>query len=126
MTYGRPMRLEDEKASALTPTLQDASDTHSSRLRFFEEYYQLHLILGDILSSFYTSKESKKSRIGPAAEVLDQLMRFEKKLTEWYNGLTPYLKTPLLPGPARSEEDSDQSIFQRQANVLYARYSPTH
>ena len=126
MTYGRPMRLVHEKASAFSSAHQRASHSHSSRLLFFEEYYQLHLILGDILSSFYTHVRSQKSRVGPAAEVLDQLIHFEKIRTEWYNGLPHYLKTSLHPSSAGLEDDVDRSVFQRQANVLYARYSHSH
>lgn len=116
MTFGRPMRLAQESLSKMPSYPMETLTSPPSKFRFFEDYYHLHIILGDVLEKFYICAPYKRSRPEVQTQMLGDLIKLDQKLTTWYADLTPYLK---LPAP--SEGVVDCAIFERQASNLYAR-----
>lgn len=134
MTFGRPSRLSQELAWGSTSGNNEALRADDAQatspdvidlveLRFWNRYHHLHLILGDVLSSFYThvlgSDALASTRHGSmdlGLKMLDEMLHLDQCLMDWYNTLDVHLR---LDGSKEHGRGSD--VFQRQANVLYAR-----
>jgi hypothetical protein len=133
MTFGRPMRISQEMA-ARAPLPNAIDDEYlavsgvqpqgqPSKLNFFITYCKLHEILADILSNFYTNSVTQDSTSGVAhfstrsgTRTIDNLLRIDRGMTEWYNGLEPYLQMS-----SEYSDSEDALTFKRQGVILYAR-----
>jgi Fungal specific transcription factor domain/Fungal Zn(2)-Cys(6) binuclear cluster domain len=140
MTFGRPTRISQEVAkmsplpSAIDDEFLDGIGSEEgvqpadqpSQLDFFIAYCELHIILGDILSFFYTSRMQpghgapneqfpKENLAGD--EHVDKLLQLEKALELWRGKLKPHHQI--------DHDFQDQPIvpvFRRQAISLRARF----
>ena len=135
MTVGRPLRIPQTLALRARVVV-DALDTSSEcasvhtpamplRLRFFEANYQLHLILGDLLLRLYVRPThqdmcSCNDEVSARATTpqFDEF-QFERRLSDWHDNLEPYLKSTVP-----FDDPQDAATYQRQANILFARYVP--
>lgn len=133
MTFGRPMRISQETAARapFPPVVDDEylaesavqPDGQPSKLNFFIAYCKLHEILADILSNFYAPSANWDGTSGPThfstrsrTRNIDKLLRIDRGMNEWYNGLEPYLQLSSSHG-----DGEDAFTFKRQAFILYAR-----
>ena len=140
MTFGRPTHISQEvaKMSPLPSAIDDEflDDTGSkegvqptgqpSRLDFFIAYCELHIILGDILSFFYTSRtqpghstpDDQFPRENLAGdEHIDKLLQLERTLELWRGKLKPHHQIDF----GFQDQPTDQ-VFRRQAISLRARF----
>lgn len=139
MTFGRPTRISQEVArqSPLPAALDDEyfdSDgvgsgsqpkDQPSKMFFFVAYCELHLILGDILLTFYAPRTPPGLK-SPGLQVhdhiggkqnVDKLLQFDKMLNAWRSGLPPYLQIE-----GGFQDPTEALIYRRQAIILSARY----
>ena len=128
MTFGRPTRLSQKQASQTLffDDLENGTSISSPQedfpeLKFFEAYFHLHLILGDILSIFYThtvisedNSERGQMTEDSRSDKLDNMLYFDQRLTEWYHGLDPLLQLRSQHGDAEAA-----TVFSRQGNILF-------
>lgn len=129
MTFGSKPQISHEivKKSAVPPTsaaIQQVlrpNTPSSTNGDFYSAFCHLHVILGDILESFYPLSSEPPSSPESGASIpteindvlapqkLTNLFRVESDLSTWYSGLPPQLQV----GIGRTDS--------RIANVLHAR-----
>lgn len=140
MSFGRPMRVSQESAkmSPLPSPIDDEFLDDSglregvqptgqpSQLQFFVAYCELHLILGDILSVFYTGRVQPGNSVPEdpghrdvwlGNEHVDKVLQFEKTLNMWRAKLEPYHDVD-----PNFHHQHTPLVFRRQAISLQARF----
>lgn len=130
MAFGRPVRITQETASAVTPfelvddevfsPLTASSSILCPRIEFFAEYGKLHYILGDILAALYTSSDKNAtSNLKPRSFVTDlsAFIHHDERLESWKMALSTHLQIKTY-----SSTNLGIEIFHRQANNLHLRY----
>jgi hypothetical protein len=132
MTFGRPLSISQDVA-VLAPPLKLVDDEYfdptkciasnqAPKIEFFVEFYKLHYILGNILSTLYTCPESDpnvslqqpKTRLFSGD--LQSLFENDQKLEQWKTELASHLQVSSYLGRPGTDD-----IFHRQANLLHLR-----
>ncbi|KAJ6000984.1 hypothetical protein N7481_001393 [Penicillium waksmanii] len=128
MTFGSKPKISQDVANHASIPLSAAQQPQAShqsleatKADFYSAFCHLHVVLGDILESFYapnsthsTSPELKSSTAARnndllSPETLANLFRLESDLCTWHSTLKPYLQVNM------NRENT------RPANVLHAR-----
>jgi len=125
MAFGRPCRISQDLAlqAVLPLTIYDEQQPDQpAMLDFFISYCKLHLIVGDILLTLYTSVGENstglaKLKVRSFIETLDELIKFDGRLLEWRKDVKPHLQFP-----SKYHDSTEILLFTRQSNVLHARY----
>lgn len=132
LTFGRPTMIDGQTAS-LVPmplSLDDAHLTHDvvagaaqddhgpTMIDFFIESLRLYEILYEILAKLYHSiEETQNSRslstLPLNSEKLAVLLDLDQNLSTWFEDLPTHLRTDQI--------QVFNSMFTRQANILYSR-----
>lgn len=139
MTYGRPsmtshispvslpgMRPESQEDDPCELSGQPC-DHRLGYMTFYVSTIELYKILESILSEIYNAWQSSSRHhrpMGPKGlkhKSLDDIMELDDKLSAYEANIPPVLNWT-NPYPPFSASTSQGSIFQRQRNVLHARY----
>jgi hypothetical protein len=134
MIYSQPMRISQEVArqSSLPAAIDDEyladgdvegsqPPDRPSQLQFFREFCKLHIILGDILSTFYAGRSTtnhdntSEHASASARPHIDQIMHFDKALDDWFGAVNTHLRVK----PDFQVVNND---FKGQALNLHARF----
>ena len=140
VTLGRATRISEDEARQ-DPLPAAVDDEHlnvsgfekglqppdrPSKLKCYVAYCELHLILGDMLSTIYAPRSPSghpsivvhiQNVSTTGKQIVDHLLRLEKALEAWRSGLPQYLR---LEGQLLDR--LEMAIFRRQAIGLYLRY----
>jgi hypothetical protein len=133
MTFGRQIRISQEVArqtplpAAIDDEYLEDSDSEGSqpidqpsRLFFFLAYCKLHIILGDILSTFYHDRSpfnhsnSVESKASAGKQDVDKVIEFDQALGIWRENLEDHLQVNI--------DGMTDPKFEGQAVNLHARF----
>lgn len=140
VTLGRVTRIsEDEARQSPLPVALNDEDLnvtgfddglqqrdHPSQLKFYVAYCELHLVLGDMLSTIYVPRSPSgqpsvfvhiQSLSKADKQTVDHLLRFENILEAWRTDLPKYLQID-----SQLSDQQEMVIFRRQAIGLHLRY----
>lgn len=98
-----------------------------SKVNFYISFCRLHHIIGEVLETFYISKEASMPDSSEGVTGLDSnsipfekfasLFRIESDLKHWAGNLHPFFKMP-----SDFEDQTPTKHITREANVLRARF----
>lgn len=133
MTFGQPIRISQDVArQAPFPAAIDDEYLHDgdsegtqpigipSKLNFYVAFCKLHIILGDILSTFHhgpaplSHGSSVESDALAVKHDIDKIIEFDKALSTWHENLESELQI--------TADGIADSKFRGQAVNLYARF----
>ncbi|CAG7923239.1 unnamed protein product [Penicillium olsonii] len=135
MTFGCDLKVPQSVAKqglnslVLNTTAANAGNTSlPSKVNFYISFCRLHHIIGEVLETFYISKEastspgSTKGASGVASKAIPfdkfaSLLRIESDLKDWAGNLHPFFKMP-----SDFDDQTPTKHITREANVLRARY----
>ncbi|CAG8048987.1 unnamed protein product [Penicillium salamii] len=135
MTFGCDLKVPQSVAKqglnslVLNTTAANTGTTAlPSKVNFYISFCRLHHIIGEVLETFYISKEasmppdSTKGLTGVKSNSIPfdkfaSLFRIESDLKHWAGNLHPFFKMP-----SDFEDQTPTKHITREANVLRARY----
>jgi len=139
MTYGRPSmtsHISPASPPVMKPDLPSNDpcalngqpcDHKSGYMTFYVSTIELYKILESILSDIYNAWQSRSNQHRPLSprgmkhSSLDVIMELDDKLSTYEANVPPVLNWTNI-NPPLSPNSYQDSIFQRQRNVLHARY----
>ncbi|KAJ5234607.1 uncharacterized protein N7469_003775 [Penicillium citrinum] len=139
MTYGRPSmtsHISPASPPVMKPDLPSNDpcalsgqpcDHKSGYMTFYVSTIELYKILESILSDIYNAWQSRSNQHRPLSprgmkhSSLDVIMELDDKLSTYEANVPPVLNWTNI-NPPLSPNSYQDSIFQRQRNVLHARF----